>query len=241
MKQIRMCIGLVLIFAASGCNSVGPATIPPPTVSQGQSPAGYYPSPFVTPPPSAVSASTDPATSADGLSWQTPRAPAASSNLVTARGATISRSTLEDAAANESPEAPIRIVENSAPGTRASVIPFGSANASATPVALAPQSANEYVEISQLPRPRGVLQAVPAASTPATSRVRGFIPAVPQQNAVPANSLPGSPPATIARPRFSSTAPSTTPAVHYDSAVTPAAYEQANPTPTAGANQWRSR
>ena len=241
MRRIPLCVVSALFVLSAGCNSpFGPATIPPPAVSQGPATGDYYPSPFVTPPPASTATSTSP----DGLTWQTPNP---GSNLVTARGATISRSTLSDAPQNNAPEEPIRIVESSTAAGRSSVIPFNGA-ATTTPVALAPQPSNQYIEISQLPKAPGVLQALPKAGGPPSgsppspaSRVRGFIPAVPQQNAVPANSLPASPPTTNARPRFSSA----TPGMRYDSAVAPAAYDEplgrSADSSSDAASQWRAR
>ena len=240
MKRLMACtaarfVAGGFIALAVGCSSqsgtgwspFGPPTIPPPGAAQGPDANGYYPSPFVTPPPSATPGTSAPtfqpssplppsgmgqstSASADGLSWQTPRT-GSTSPVIATRGATITRAAIANP--SRSAEQPIRIVEGSPSATT-----------------------RDVVEISQLPKPRGSsapIPALPAATAPATSRTRGYIPAVPQQNTVPQNPIPPASVPTTARPRFSSSGP----AARYDGAVAPATYtETADP-----GLRWRRR
>ena len=246
MKRLRTCVAARFVAAglialAGGCSSqtgtawspFGPPTIPPPGAAQGTDANGYYPSPFVTPPPFTAPGTSAPtfqpsgplppsgmghstSSSADGLSWQSPRTGSASP-IVATRGAAITRAAIANP--SRAAEEPIRIVQGSSAG-----------------------NTRDVVEISQLPKPRGSLgpiPALPAATTPATSRTRGYIPALPQQNTVPSSTVPAnaippaSAPPTTARPRYSSSAP----AARYDAAVAPVTYtETADP-----ALRWRRR
>lgn len=253
-------LGMFLAALLAGCNSqngnpyapFGPPTIPPPGTT-GAAVDPYYSSPFVTPPPAAGtnSSTTTPriglgptsAAGSDGLSWQTPRPGVTldpTANLVTARGATISRSAIQTpppAIADNrvrAAEEPIRIVENP------TAIAAANSSGSKPPQVLVatPRGSNPtgYVEISQLPKPPNTL----APLTP-TSRVRGFIPALPQQNPLPSNALP--PP--NGRPRFSSSPASSPPNARYDSAVRPVEFQSDDAGGGTGgtidASAWRRR
>ena len=241
-------VGGLAIATLAGCNlqggnpfaQFGPPTIPPPGTSQGTLGEPYYSSPFVTlPPASGTNPSVTPrvglgpsGTSSDGLGWQTPRtngAGAADTNLVTARGASISRSATQTPLEKQrdlTPEVPIRIVENLAAIARAT--PSASASPPAVTFATPRRpTATGFVETAQLPSPAATLapQLLPPSAPP--SRTSGtFIPAVPRQNVVPLNTPPSNVlPPPNPRPRFSSSAP----AERYDSAVEPAVFRARTP------------
>ncbi len=215
--------GLALVALAAGCQNpawrnpyamIGPATVPPPGAGAASGTAAVDLS------PARSGASTIGPASGGAIRTEIAATPRAATSTTSSSG-----------------EAPIRIVE----ATPATTKPIGTKLASTAPI-VEPQSpavvtatptsrstaapavkfnpSTAPAQMSQLPRPPAT---VPASTSPAINRTRGYIPAQPQTQPAPA----------APRNRLSSAA-----AAERDSAVVPATFVE---TTTAANGQWKAR